>query len=80
MQHYFQILHPELMVTDNAFSSSNPPKPSPILIQDKEIRTVFMRMFAELLQGYRSCLTIIRIHTKPVITFHKVISPWHCLL
>lgn len=38
---------------------------------DKEIRAVFMRMFAMLLQGYRSCLTIIRIHPKPVITFHK---------
>lgn len=29
-------------------------------------------MFAELFFGYRSCLTIIRIHPEPVITFHKV--------
>lgn len=28
-------------------------------------------MFAQLFQGYRSCLTIIRIHPKPFITFHK---------
>lgn len=40
-------------------------------MRDKEIRAVFMRMFAILLQGYRSCLTLIRIHPKPVIEFHK---------
>lgn len=38
---------------------------------DKEIRAVFMRTFAHLFQGYRSCLTLIRINPKPVITFHK---------
>ncbi|XP_037087659.1 uncharacterized protein LOC119108187 [Pollicipes pollicipes] len=27
--------------------------------------------FAQLLQGYRNCLTLIRIHPSPVITFHK---------
>lgn len=31
----------------------------------------FIGTFAQLLQGYRSCLTLIRIHPKPVITFHK---------
>lgn len=40
-------------------------------IIDKELRAIFMRLFAQLLQGYRSCLTLIRIHPKPVITFHK---------
>lgn len=41
------------------------------VIIDKELRAIFMRLFAQLLQGYRSCLTLIRIHPKPVITFHK---------
>jgi len=43
-------------------------------VQDKEIRAVFLRFFAELFFGYRSCLTIIRYHPEPVITFHKVFS------
>nr|KAG5695683.1 hypothetical protein BaRGS_022360 [Batillaria attramentaria] len=41
------------------------------LNMDKEIRAVFIRMFAELFTGYRSSLTIIRIHPEPFITFHK---------
>lgn len=41
-------------------------------LQDKEIRAVFLRLFAQLLQGYRWCLHIIRIHPEPVIRFHKV--------
>uniref|UniRef100_A0A8C8S5H4 SET binding factor 1 n=1 Tax=Pelusios castaneus TaxID=367368 RepID=A0A8C8S5H4_9SAUR len=41
------------------------------LLQDKEIRAVFLRLFAQLLQGYRWCLHIIRIHPEPVIRFHK---------
>jgi len=40
-------------------------------ILDKEIRAVFMYLFAQLLTGYRSCLTLIRIYAKPVIKFHK---------
>lgn len=67
-----QVLHPDLSTADNAFPSSAGIRASPHIVMDKEIRAVFMRMFAELLQGYRSCLTIIRIHSKPVITFHKV--------
>ncbi|XP_060159496.1 myotubularin-related protein 13 isoform X5 [Globicephala melas] len=38
---------------------------------DKEVRAVFLRLFAQLFQGYRSCLQLIRIHTEPVIHFHK---------
>ncbi|XP_049531218.1 myotubularin-related protein 13 [Anopheles darlingi] len=38
---------------------------------DKEIRAVFMRLFAQLLQGYRSYLTLIRINPKPIIQFHR---------
>ena len=43
-----------------------------IFFQDKQIRAVFLRLFAELFFGYRSCLTMIRIHPRPFITFHKV--------
>ena len=66
------MLHPDLSTADNAFPSSAGIRATPHVMVDKEIRAVFMRMFAELLQGYRSCLTLIRIHSKPVITFHKV--------
>ncbi|CAF3135436.1 unnamed protein product [Rotaria sp. Silwood2] len=41
--------------------------------QDKQIRAIFIRLFSELFAGYRSCLLIIRINTKPVISFHEVI-------
>ncbi|XP_037087660.1 myotubularin-related protein 13-like, partial [Pollicipes pollicipes] len=64
-----QVLHPDLHRSDHAFPS--PVRPSPPLILDKEIRAVFLRLFAQLLQGYRNCLTLIRIHPSPVITFHK---------
>jgi len=47
---------------------------SDVRVQDKEIRAVFLRFFAELFFGYRSCLTIIRYHPEPVITFHKVLN------
>lgn len=40
--------------------------------QDKEVRAVFLRLFAQLFQGYRSCLQLIRIHSETVIHFHKV--------
>lgn len=65
------VLQPELNSADFAFPPS-PPNPFPPAYIDKRIRAVFMRMFTQLMQGYRSCLTIIRIHPKPVITFHKV--------
>lgn len=73
------VLQPELSCADYAF----PPLAtralhSPML--DKELRAVFMRTFAQLLQGYRSCLTLIRIHPKPVITFHKVFNYYFILI
>lgn len=68
--HLCMILKPELMIADDAFPSSQQRVYQPVIL-DKEIRAVFLRMFAQLLQGYRSCLTIIRIHPKPFITFHK---------
>ncbi|XP_043914864.1 myotubularin-related protein 13 [Protopterus annectens] len=64
------ILHPDLEVADYAF----PPLPLPpcnMKILDKELRAVFLRLFARLFQGYRSCLQLIRIHAEPVIRFHK---------
>ncbi|KAM4569150.1 myotubularin-related protein 5 isoform 3-T3 [Odontesthes bonariensis] len=64
------ILDPELEFADHAF----PPQslqPSALKIQDKEIRGVFLWLFARLFQGYRWCLHIIRIHPEPVIRFHK---------
>jgi len=67
------ILFPNLAQADLAFPTLE--RPSALAKTDaqidKELRAIFMRLFAQLLQGYRSCLTIIRIHPKPVITFHK---------
>ncbi|XP_049878278.1 myotubularin-related protein 13 [Pectinophora gossypiella] len=64
------VLQPELRAADSAFAPP-PPLASPPHMLDKEIRAVFMRTLARLLQGYRHCLTIIRIHPTPVLTFHK---------
>ncbi|KAM9817273.1 myotubularin-related protein 13 [Neosynchiropus ocellatus] len=64
------VLNPDLEIADNAF----PPlrtAPSNLKLMDKEARAVFLRLFAQLFQGYRSCLQLIRIHTEPVIHFHK---------
>ncbi|KAM6943239.1 myotubularin-related protein 13 isoform 2-T2 [Xenentodon cancila] len=64
------VLHPDLEIADNAFP---PPRaaPSNLKFLDKEVRAVFLRLFAQLFQGYRSCLQLIRIHSEPVIHFHK---------
>ncbi|KAL8222591.1 UNVERIFIED_CONTAM: ARS-binding factor 1 [Gekko kuhli] len=64
------VLDPELEIADLAFSPSTI-SASSLKMQDKEIRAVFLRLFAQLLQGYRWCLHIIRIHPEPVIRFHK---------
>ena len=51
--------------------------------KDKQIRAIFIRLFSELFAGYRSCLLIIRINPKPVISFHKVttrFSNWSIVL
>ncbi|NWX92836.1 MTMR5 protein, partial [Nothoprocta ornata] len=65
------VLDPELEVADLAFPPATV-SASSLKMQDKEIRAVFLRLFAQLLQGYRWCLHIIRIHPEPVIRFHKV--------
>ncbi|XP_030072863.1 myotubularin-related protein 5 isoform X3 [Microcaecilia unicolor] len=64
------VLDPELETADLAFPPSSV-SASSLRMQDKEIRAVFLRLFAQLLQGYRWCLHIIRIHPEPVIRFHK---------
>ncbi|XP_070784798.1 myotubularin-related protein 5 [Enoplosus armatus] len=64
------VLDPELEVADHAFPPLST-QPSAPKIQDKEIRGVFLWLFARLFQGYRWCLHIIRIHPEPVIRFHK---------
>ncbi|KAL4659526.1 myotubularin-related protein 5 isoform X9 [Arapaima gigas] len=64
------VLDPELDVADHAFPPAST-QPSTLKIQDKEIRAVFLLLFAQLFQGYRWCLHIIRIHPEPVIRFHK---------
>uniref|UniRef100_A0A8C6T2A6 SET binding factor 2 n=1 Tax=Neogobius melanostomus TaxID=47308 RepID=A0A8C6T2A6_9GOBI len=64
------VLHPDLEIADNAFPPSRT-APSNIKLLDKEVRAVFLRLFAQLFQGYRSCLQLIRIHSEPVIHFHK---------
>jgi myotubularin-related protein 5/13 len=70
------VLHPELTVADNAFpnlSSTGSVQLSsrkPVVL-DKELRAIMLRLMTELLSGYRRCLTLVRIHPKPYITFHK---------
>ncbi|XP_056445600.1 myotubularin-related protein 5 isoform X2 [Gadus chalcogrammus] len=64
------VLDPELELADHAFPPASI-QPSALKIQDKEIRGVFLWLFARLFQGYRWCLHIIRIHPEPVIRFHK---------
>ncbi|XP_043944593.1 myotubularin-related protein 5 [Protopterus annectens] len=64
------VLDPELEVADLAFPPTTA-SVSAAKMLDKEIRSVFLRLFAQLLQGYRCCLHIIRINPEPVIRFHK---------
>ncbi|XP_069855865.1 myotubularin-related protein 5 isoform X1 [Dipodomys merriami] len=64
------VLDPELELADLAFPPATT-STSSLKMQDKELRAVFLRLFAQLLQGYRWCLHIVRIHPEPVIRFHK---------
>uniref|UniRef100_A0AAQ4S4U5 SET binding factor 2 n=1 Tax=Gasterosteus aculeatus aculeatus TaxID=481459 RepID=A0AAQ4S4U5_GASAC len=67
------VLHPDLEIADNAFPPPRTAASNPKLL-DKEVRAVFLRLFAQLFQGYRSCLQLIRIHSEPVIHFHKLVA------
>ncbi|XP_057364359.1 myotubularin-related protein 5 isoform X6 [Manis pentadactyla] len=64
------VLDPELELADLAFPPPTMPTSS-LNIQDKELRAVFLRLFAQLLQGYRWCLHMVRVHPELVIRFHK---------
>lgn len=70
INHLCLVLRPQLSQADNAFSPSQTPQ-SPPFILDKEIRAIFLRIFTQLLQGYRSCLTVSRIYPNPIINFNK---------
>uniref|UniRef100_UPI00358F28FA myotubularin-related protein 13-like n=1 Tax=Myxine glutinosa TaxID=7769 RepID=UPI00358F28FA len=63
------VIHPDLDVADHAFPAKF--TPSSLVVLDKEIRAVFLRVMAQLFEGYRSCLQVIRIHPQAIISFHK---------
>lgn len=65
------VTRPQIIHADDAFKRPNDPQPSCPELMDKEIRAAFLRTITQILQGYRSCLTVIRIHPKPLISFHK---------
>lgn len=65
------ITRPQLIHADDAFIQSGHAQPSSPDIMDKEIRAVFLRTITQILQGYRSCLTVMRIHPRNLISFHK---------
>ncbi|KAM4747939.1 myotubularin-related protein 5 [Rhinophrynus dorsalis] len=64
------VLDPALQIADLAFPPSSITA-STLRMQDMEVRAVFLRLFAQILQGYRCCLQLIRVHPEPVIRFHK---------
>ena len=63
------VLHPDLHFADNAFQSDLTSKSSVLL--DKELRADMLRLMTQLLEGYRSCITLVRVHPQPIVTFHK---------
>ncbi|OQR70889.1 myotubularin-related protein 13-like [Tropilaelaps mercedesae] len=79
-------LQPELLTADDAFPSDAPScgngptnsgrdrssggREDPAAL-DKRIRAIFLRMFAQMLQGYRCCLTVVRVHPKPLVVFDR---------
>lgn len=65
------ITRPQIIHADDAFIKPSYAQPSSPDIMDKEIRAIFLRTITQILQGYRSCLTVIRIHPKSLISFHK---------
>ncbi|XP_040199121.1 myotubularin-related protein 5 isoform X6 [Rana temporaria] len=65
-----RVLDPALQIADLAFPPSSITA-STLRMQDMEVRAVFLRLFAQILQGYRCCLQLIRVHPEPVIRFHK---------
>jgi myotubularin-related protein 5/13 len=73
----FSILKPDVLRADEALNAKksvddlvSQPIDDPVWV-DKQIRAIFIRLYAQLFAGYRYCLLIIRIMPKPVICFHK---------
>ena len=70
------IIKPQSVQADLAFTradseastSSTPPH-----LLDKEIRAIFLRFIAQVLQSYRNFLQVVRIFPKPFITFNKTL-------
>lgn len=72
LQELGAVLNPELAVADNAFpQATSISNRKPLVSLDKELRAVLLRLMVQLLEGYRSCLTLVRIHPSPFISFHK---------
>ena len=65
------ITRPQIIHADDAFTNPSHAQSSSPDFMDKEIRAIFLRTITQILQGYRSCLTVIRIYPKPLISFHK---------
>uniref|UniRef100_A0A5K4FFU9 Myotubularin-related protein 13 n=1 Tax=Schistosoma mansoni TaxID=6183 RepID=A0A5K4FFU9_SCHMA len=73
VENLFQILSPELMTADYIYPLVTSNQSSDLISLDKRLRAVFLRLFTSLFAGYRSCLTITRIHPKPVIHFNRTL-------
>lgn len=73
-QELTMVLKPDLRMADNAFcdlSAEHERHKTPLSLLDKELRAVMLRLMVLILEGYRTCLTMVRIHPRPYITFHK---------
>lgn len=66
-----RLTKPQTIHADEAFFNISHAQPSSPDTLDKEIRAIFLRTITQILQGYRSCLTVMRIHPKSLISFHK---------
>ena len=69
------IIKPQSVNADLAFGQTEctaSPTPPPHLL-DKEIRAIFLRFIAQVLQSYRNFLQVVRIFPKPFITFNKTL-------
>ncbi|CAH8574882.1 unnamed protein product [Schistosoma haematobium] len=73
VENLFQILSPELMTADYIYPLVTSNQSGDLISLDKRLRAVFLRLFTSLFAGYRSCLTITRIHPKPVIHFNRTL-------
>jgi len=65
-----KVLCPDLVVADYAYPPEHLETSEPERL-DKEIRAIFLRLFSQLLMGYRSCLQLCRINPHPILRFEK---------